>query len=243
VALSGVALALVAVPAFAIVGGGEDPQEVESTDLAGADDRDERDEAPETGAVATTTSTTATTVPGTEVAGVVITQVPEEPVVTAPPPPPTAPPLVCENSYDPACGPRTWTYDPGPNAPLLLTAPQGLDVAPGETVAVEVSFDDPDAPLEWQVGNAHLRSVGGDLPTFVASACSFERRYGPWSPPPVSRGSGTFTYSYTAPADAVPGDVVVIGISAASASTPYCDDPYRSEAQLEVRVPVVEPAG
>lgn len=231
-AVSGLALVAVAVPAFALLGGDGDPAEdVRSTELADAPrttiDDDDRPAA-----------TTTTSAP-TEVLGVVIErpadEVPGATTTTTARPRPTttpttaattAPPLVCSNSVDPACGEFRWSPDPG-NASATISTAEVLELAPGQATTITVDWSDGDAGLRFE----HFSTDG----TLIASGCAVEPRYGPWSPPPASPGSGTLQYAYTAPAE--PG-TYTLGISI---GTGDCSGPYASDAQRLITVNVVAP--
>lgn len=224
-ALSGLALALVAVPAFALVGGGDDPQRVESTDLAGADHDSSREPdaepAPESGAGVP--QSTTTTAPPTEVAGVVITR-PEAPPETVPPT--TAPPLVCHNSTDERCGGFYWDPQPGANQPLTLST-SVLDLGGGQ-YRIDVVWTDPDAPT--------LTGTDDDTDgVMIGVGCNpVERnRFGPWTPPAAAAGSGSFSITYTSPGDGQPHSVSIY----AATLTDCGYDPYGSEAQTTVTIP------
>jgi hypothetical protein len=169
---------------------------------------------PEEAAADTTTTTTArrrpTTTPATT------------PATT---PPATEPPLVCSNSVDPACGAFYWSPDPG-NAPATISTAEVLELTAGEPTTISVDWSDGDAGLRFE----HFSTDGA----LIASGCAVEPRYGPWSPPAASPGSGTLHYAYTAPT--TPG-TYLLGISI---GTGDCTGPYVSEAQQLITVNVTE---
>lgn len=238
--LSGLALALVAVPTFAAVGGSGGDDDVRSTDLAGSSASGDD----ESGAPGVRRSTTSTTAPVTEVAGVVITQVPEQPVeeeaptpTTARPPRTTVPPTteappICGNSFDPRCGEFHWSPAPGANAPLVVQPPEGpVTVAAGQSIELVFAWSDPDASLEW----SYVDPNG----TLLGSGCTQEQRFGPWTPPAPAGGGGTFAYTYVAPA--TPG-TYTLGVSASTGTMGGdCLDPYRSERSFFLDVTVTAP--
>lgn len=235
-ALSGLVLALVAVPTFAAIGGSGGGEDVRSTDLAGAtDDGGDR----ESGAADVERTTTSTTAP-TEVLGVQITPVPEAPLeeeaaptpTTARPPrptvpPTTAPPLVCENSYDPACGDFYWDPAPAPNQEMTHTVVGPTSVVAGQTLVFDVVFNDPDA----QPGYFDDDTDGVHL----LSACATEPRFGPWTPPAPAAGSGTHPVTYQAPEQPGTYFVNVVG----SSRNGDCQfDPYGDELVVQIVITV-----
>lgn len=237
----GVALLAVAVPAFALVGGdGDEPEEVRSAELADAPTPTTERDRP----VASTTSTTADP---TEVLGVVLERPAEEvpgattttttarprPATTVPPtaPPATDPPLVCANSYDPACGEFSWSPQPAPNQAMAVSAPSGLTVAAGGTVPFDVVWSDPDAVPTF----ADDDTDG----TIISAACVTDAvRYGPWTPPAATAGSLIHHVTYTAPAQA---GTYTVTVHASSRNGECAYDHFGSEGSVTVFVEVTEP--
>jgi hypothetical protein len=234
----GVALLAVAVPAFALVGGdGDDPEDVRSTEVASepVPDRSTDEERP------VVTTTTSTTLP-TEVLGVVIERTPEEaaagttttttarprPTTSPTTPPATEPPLVCANSYDPACGNFSWSPAPAANQPMAATAPASVSVAPGETVEFDVVWSDPDAVPTFTDDDTDG--------TILTPACVTDAvRYGPWSPPAATGGSVIRHVVYTAPAaPSGPSDQITVHGSSRNGECVY--DHYGSEGSVTIQV-------
>lgn len=147
------------------------------------------------------------------------------PTVTTAPTPTTAaattattkPP--CRNSQEPSCGPFRW--DPAPAANQPLTADFSsfpANPVAGAPLHFEVSWSDPDAQL-----TTHSFSTDG---TAIGASCSMVPRYGPWTPPAATGGSGTLPFDTTF---ASPGPYRVI----VSLGTGDCMSPYFSEKLLE----------
>jgi hypothetical protein len=237
----GVALVALAVPALALVGGdGDDHDDVRSAELADAPTSTTERDRP----AATTTSTTADP---TEVLGVVIerpadevpgatttTTAPARPVTTVPTtaPPATDPPLVCADSYDPACGDFSWSPAPSANGAITASAPAEITVAPGETVQFDIVWSDPDATPTFSDDDADG--------TLLTAACATDAvRYGPWTPPAASGGSGVHHVTYTAPDDGRTEDQVTVQASSRNGDCAY--DPYGSEGSVSVLVRIVAP--
>lgn len=109
-----------------------------------------------------------------------------------PPPPTTAPPLVCRNSIDPACGPMYYDW-PEPNRPVIvsITASPAMPRV-GEMVTFTVTIDDPDGDPEHRCsslsGLAFWTTGMGELPEesggFGLCGGGSREGFGPWDPPP-----------------------------------------------------------
>lgn len=242
--VGGVALVAVAVPAFAVLGGdGDAPEEVRSAEVADAPSTTAERDRP-------TASTTSTTVDPTEVLGVTIERTPEEaatdstatttpttarpsrPAGTVPTtaPPATQPPLVCENSFDRACGAFSWSPAPGANGDLDFA------VVGSTTVAI-------DTPLTFDVvisdGDAVPFFADDDTDgTLLASGCTTDgQRFGPWTPPAPSGGS--ITHTVHVPAQSSPGTYLVTVTGTSLRDCAY--DPYGSVGSRTFQIEVTAP--
>jgi hypothetical protein len=107
--------------------------------------------------------------------------------------------LVCHNSYDPRCGPLTFTSTPV-NQPLRLTIEKTLTgtLVALRIVAADDAAVDPCMHISWGDGES---SVGpGRFGCAAEGLCvRFPERFGPWDPPPPVPESVTleFTHEYT----------------------------------------------
>src|SRR5438270_3670666 len=108
-------------------------------------------------------------------------------------PPRSAPPTpTCHNSYDPACGPFSWSPDPGPNQAMTgqVTSDPPMPKA-GDTVNFHVTASDPDAtPLvvcNADYGQGEQGFVCDPRPKMDPTYC--RAQYGPWSPPARQPGN------------------------------------------------------
>ncbi len=230
--LAALGLAIVAVPAIALLPGDDG-----NDDVTVAADSDARP-TPTTNRRRTTTTTpstvaptTATTLPtvttiivdGDEVGLIPPTSVVRRPTPTTAPPT-TAPAPVCRNSMESACGDFRWDPAPAPNQPLSLgfvDSPASAVV--GEPVVFNVVWSDPDATLSYD--NFSADGVG------LGQACAAVQRFGPWTPPDPAGGSGELTYQHTFSA---PGTYTVV----VSAGTADCNSPYGNDATAEIVVTV-----
>jgi len=198
-------LALVALVAQILTGGGAPPQRVEVASRA---------------PVTTTTSprfqTTTTAGEAPTTAGPPDTAPPPPPTTAAatppaagrsPAPPPGPPPLavqphdtttappVCRNSSDPRCGAFFWSPDPAPNQRLTVSVSATPDTpAPGDLVTFTVQVTDPDHAVsancaEVNYGDGSIEPIGCSRPQCVEA-------HGPWVPPPQVTGSQTFTFQH-----------------------------------------------
>lgn len=165
----------------------------------------------------------------------------EAPPTTVPPvsvaPSPTAPPRratstaptpapACRNSEAPTCGPFRWDPDPTPNQPLVASFTRAPTTAvAGETVVFEVTWSDADAQLTQD----RLSTDG----TVIGTACALGPRYGPWSPPARTGGSGTLPYATTFPAAGTYSVAVALG-------TASCGSPYGNDALVQTTITVTE---
>jgi hypothetical protein len=99
-------------------------------------------------------------------------------------------PAACHNSLDPACGPFSWTSQPGSNASMRITVSwdNGNPVA-GQIVTFTVTLSDADAaPLA-----AYPKYGDGSGQT--PPDCT-QKRYGPWDPPSRAGGTSSFTFQH-----------------------------------------------
>ena len=222
---SGVALVLLAAPIVALSSGGSDDED----DVVAAADPDPARRSTTTVPRVTTTTTapvTTETVP-TEVLGVVIerTTTTTRPRGTTPAPTTTVP---CRNSTNSDCGDFFWDPPPAANQPLVLDAlGDPIVVEAGTTTQIVVAWSDGDATLSFHDSTA-------DDGVLLAIACVTEQRFGPWTPPAASGGSGTISFSYTAPSDR-DSDLVQV-----NAATGPCDGyhPYHSQANLGIPITI-----
>lgn len=233
-------LALVAVPAIALLPGDDGDEDVT---VAADSERQSTTSTPTTSARRTTTTVAS---PETTIADAVVVApstividddevglIPPTSVVRRPPPPApatTAPPpttVACRDSRDPQCGEFRWDPPPAPNQPLtagFVDAPTTATV--GQEVLFIVSWADPDATLSF--ANFSVTTEGG---VGLGQACTQEQRYGPWTPPPPAGGSGEVEELYTFSA---PGTYFVT----MSLGTADCNSPYADESTVEVVVTV-----
>ena len=106
--------------------------------------------------------------------------------------------LICRDSWDPACGPRTWDPPPGPNQPLTIT----VDVIPaapkaGEPVTFRVVVDDPDGSRLLGEGSEDLVDFGDGTPFLsVGGHVECAGGFGPWTTPPPVPLHEEFTYEH-----------------------------------------------
>ncbi len=240
-ALAVLGIAALAVPAAALLPG-DDPEESVTVASEGAEGSDADSEparpsttdAPVAGSQSPTTPTSlgsATTVPSvvvpgpdpeTELGPAVSIERPLPPPTTVPPQT-TVPAPSCVNSTDPACGPFRWDPAPGPNGELTASIAAPATAAVGEQVTFEVTWSDPDATLTFD----HFSADGVGL----ARSCAVEPRYGPWTPPAATAGSGALSYTH---AFGAPGTYTVV----VSLGTGECANPYGSDRTAEVTVVV-----
>lgn len=93
--------------------------------------------------------------------------------------------LLCQNSFDPACGAFRWDPPPGPNQPLTASvsaSPASLKA--GEPVTFRITVDDPDGgrlldKTERTVDYGDGTPFGG-----IAGHIDCVEGTGPWTPPP-----------------------------------------------------------
>jgi hypothetical protein len=165
------------------------------------------------------------------------------PATTAPPrPAPTTTPTtarVCRNSQDPACGPFRWDPALAPDKPLIadFTAAPATAVA-GQPVVFEVAWSDADAKL-----SSDRFSTDG---TSIGTSCTLAPRYGPWTPPAPSGGSGTLRYPTTFPNPGTYKVAVELGTGGLDGATsPDCTPPYGDFVRIERTITVgpAAPAG
>lgn len=222
-ALAMLGVVAVAIPAVALLPGGDTAEDVRvASSPEGRSSTS--DEAPATSEPPLTIDT-ATTVPEVVVdPALPPASTPDGPVATtvpAPVPTTAAPAPACRNSTDPVCGDFRWDPAPAPNQALtasFTSAP--ATAAVGEPVTFELQWSDPDAVVSYE----HFAADGAVL----ARSCVHERRAGPWTPPAASPGSGTQSYSHTFD---TPGTYEVAVYLATNADPAFgCDDPYASEA-------------
>jgi hypothetical protein len=97
------------------------------------------------------------------------------------PAPAPAPAKACRNSYDAACGPFRWDPDPGPNAPLTVTAtPHPEQVNAGQEVNFHIVADDPDAKID----RCYTVDFGdGQKGNTCPPPGACPTPFGPWTPP------------------------------------------------------------
>ena len=228
-------LAIVAVPAIALLPGDGGDEDVTVAAESDADARPTPTSArrPASTTVPPSTATTATTLPtvttivvdGDEVGLIPPTSVVRPPRTTVPPstaPPTTAP--VCRNSTDAACGEFRWDPEPAPNQPLtaaFVDSPGSAVV--GEAVVFNVVWSDPDATLSYDSFSAEGVGLG--------RACAQQARFGPWTPPEPAGGSGELSYQHTFTA---PGTYTVV----VSVGTADCNNPYGNDTTAETVVTV-----
>ena len=229
-ALAVLGIAIAAVPAVALLpdGGGdaEDVTVAAESDRRPATSVERRDVDP---GPSTTAAPTETLPPTTvvEVDGGEAVLIPPTSVVRPPrPTPTTVPPTTvptCRNSFDAACGEFRWDPDPGPNAPLNVAFLNASEPIPAGDYTFEVSWADDDAALAYSDF-----ALDGD--PLLGQACTQEARFGPWTPPARAGGSGVISETFTL----TPGEHVI----AVAAGTGDCNNPYASEATVEVVVTV-----
>jgi len=222
--LAALGLALVAMPAIALLPGEDRP---EGLTVAADPDREPATtiERPEIDGPITTAVTTVA--PPTTVVDPTQTSLGPATTIERDVPPPTTVPAgpTCRNSTDPACGDFRWDPQPAPNQAItaaFVDAPQ--TVTAGEAATFTVAWSDPDAPLEYD--NFSADGVG------LAMPCAMEPRYGPWTPPDAVAGSGELTYTHTF---TEPGTYTVV----VSIGTGQCGSPYADTATRELTVTVV----
>ena len=219
-------VALLAVPALALLRDGGDDQQL----TVAADDEDSSTST--TDATPTTVATTATTAATIETAVVAppdtaTTIPPTRPTTTPATPRTTVPPLMCQNSTNPACGPFHWDPAVGNQAlsASFVSAP-GTAVV-GEPVTFEVDWSDPDANAFDNVHSVDGASIG--------APCTVPERYGAWTPPSANAGSGRISFTETF---ATTGEHrVVVDLWTGD----VCAHPYASERHIETIVTVTDP--
>lgn len=238
------AVAALAVPAAVVVAGDDGGDRVELEVAADPDGDADDASGPGRGRTGTTLGTDGSSSTTTAVAGVD----PDTPVsspagpaaggstttATAPvavpgagaqPSPATEPASTCRNSHDPACGRFHWDPAPAPNQPLtarFVQAPTSAVV--GQPVTFTVAWSDPDSVL----AHIELQAEGVGL----GRACTVVQRYGPWTPPPPSPGSGqeSLTYAFEAPG--------TYTVAVYLATGEDCASPYGDELTLEHTITV-----
>ena len=229
-ALAVLGIAIAAVPAVALLpDGGRSAEEVSTASVDG-DERPTTTAEPRRPAASTTVTTTAAPHPPTtvvEVDGGEAVLIPPTSVVRPPrPTPTTVPPTTvpaCRNSFDSACGEFRWDPDPGPNAPLNVAFVNAADTIPAGDYVFRASWSDEDASMTY-ADFAH------DDEPLLGQACTAEARFGPWTPPPRAGGSGEVSEMFTL----TPGEHTIT----VQAATADCNNPYASEATVEVVVTV-----
>lgn len=231
--LAALALAVVAVPVVSLLPGADGPEEVRvaSAPDAGTTEADaEEPDAEEPDAELDVPAITVAEVPALTVPA------PDAPVES--PLAPDAPPVslgpatvierpagpTCLNSTDPSCGEFRWDPQPSPNQPLEASF---VD-APAEAIAGEpVTFT-----VQWADGDAQLVHHEFSVDAILGRACTYEQRYGPWTPPAAAAGSGSLTYTHTF---TEPGTYLV----SAFLATGSCDSPYRGDVFVDHTVTVI----
>jgi len=192
-------LALVALVAQIMTGGGQPAQRVEVASRAPVS------------TAPTSRPQITTTAPPTTVAGPATT---EAPTTTAAPGPAapntpasptplavgpsapentTVPPPVCRNSTNPDCGAFYWDPPPAPNQQLNVAVTASAPNANGD-VAFSVRVTDPDHRITNNCAQANYGDgVVDSLP------CTFPPcfdAHGPWDPPPQINGDATFIFRH-----------------------------------------------
>ena len=222
-------LALVAVPALALLPGDDDGAEdvtvaASTTQQRPTPTTNRRPTRTTVAPVPTTAAPVVTTivVDGDEVGLIPPTVIERPPRTTVPPT--TAPAPTCRNSMDSACGEFRWDPQPAPNQSLNASF---VDVPATIAAGTPVTFT-----VEWSDGDAQLAysDFAVDDEPLLGQACTADVRYGPWTPPDPAAGSGRVSETITLPA----GDHRIT----AQLGTGDCNNPYASESTVQIFVTV-----
>lgn len=227
-------LALVALVAQIVAGGGGTPQRVEVASRAPATTVPTSRLQPTTTAAPTTTTIgPATTVaPAPSAAPAPSTPAPPVPVSVDPPPPPentTIPGPVCRNSVNPDCGPLVWD-PPLTNQNLTVSVVSVSPAAPkaGDTVSFTLRVTDPDhrVTANCAVADYNGNGDGSAIERFSCARPSCPDAHGPWDPPPAVPETREFTFNHAYPQ----GSYAPVFIFHTDSDTP-CPNPYGSVGQ------------
>ena len=102
----------------------------------------------------------------------------------------TVPAAGCHNSYNPSCGPLSWTRSPGQNGSMRISVSGFTEEARvGETVTYVVTLTDSDA-MPFAVYPSWGDGTGSTPPD-----CNHQP-YGPWDPPARHGGTKSFTFKH-----------------------------------------------
>jgi len=194
----------------------------------------------------TTESRSTTDATSTTIADSTTTTASIAPTTVLPPPTPataatndsTTTVLVCHDSYDPRCGPLTFTSTPV-NAPLTLAVDSSLSNGT-VTLHIRAADDaavDPCMQVSWGDG-VTVRGPSRFGCTAEGTCAIFRERYGPWDPPAPTPESITVDFSH---AYEKAGDVT-ISILADSAVPCSPDQFYASTATKKLQFTITAPA-
>jgi hypothetical protein len=146
-------------------------------------------------------------------------------------------PLVCHDSYDPRCGPLTFTSTPV-NAPLELSVTQ---TATGLTVKLHIHASDdaavdPCMRIQWGDGG-YSNGPSRFGCTAMGTCPMFRQRYGPWDPPPPTPEAFTIDFTHTYGK----AGTFAVTVDADSADPCSPDQFHASEATRKLDVTVTTP--